>query len=249
MRSDLLRQYFTADLGRLLQSHGFVFVAGHAVAASACGTDRKTEAVLRDLRRHWFSLPVDPYLPDGATYRFRRYGRWLHDGKRKELTYHGSIPYRQSSSVNPLAGGVGRIFAPLTVDLVQNQVMLRLVRMDVAIAEELMSARFWQIDTHVIRIATTPGNPGFPVPEGIHRDGLDVGAVHLIDRKYVLGGISSLYDAEGGLLGQAELCDPLDTLVMDDRALFHNTGPITALDGSTRGWRDVLLVGLTAGTE
>ncbi|MBD0742884.1 hypothetical protein BG418_15550 [Streptomyces sp. CBMA152] len=205
----------------------------------------------------WEALPADPYAPPD-TGRYRRYGRLLWQGNARAGRFRGRLlrvphlPYHQKAEFNALAGGIDRTFAPLPDHISGSALVRRLLRFDLAAAGA--GQGLWEVDMHMVRIAPGPGGLGRPAPEGVHRDGLDAIAIHLIEASGVEGGVSSVFDDEGRELGRVRLTRPLDSLLVDDRRLRHFTTPVrrrhtVVTAGPSRGWRDVLLVGMRRSTS
>jgi len=95
---------------------------------------------------------------------------------------------------------------------------------------------------HQFRIEADPRHAGLPTPEGMHRDGVDWVAVTLIGRSNVAGGVTAVADAAGQTLGSFTLETPLDTVLLDDRRVWHGVTPVQPLDPATTAHRDVLVL-------
>ncbi len=92
-----------------------------------------------------------------------------------------------------------------------------------------------------MRVWATPGDGTSRAPEGRHRDGHDFVAAHPIRRYGCHGARSMVYDeATGEPAFGTELEDPLDTLILNDRRMEHDVGPLTAT--GTQGYRDTMIV-------
>lgn len=191
-------------------------------------------------------LALDSWLPGEHAYRHRAYQRFHLD--LAELTFtpvEKPPPYVQPRSVNPIAGGIERHFRSMPVDHpvvgivthVATVFVLLLLRADVlhSYHEPVLT-----VDVHYIRITA----PGKPTPEGIHRDGLIAGSIHVIQRVNVTGGTTSVFDPSGSLLGRFFLREPFDSLIFDDARVLHYTEDVTALNPDIPGYRDVLLIGV-----
>ena len=237
----------TKDASRELSAQGWIFVRGEQFALTQDFSRFRAES-----RNAWESLPADPYAPL-ETGRYRRYGRWVWQGTSRAGKFRGTLlqaqnlPYHQKAEFNTLVGGMDRTFLPLP-DQVRDSALVRtLLRFDLAAAGAWRGR--WEVDVHMVRIAPGPGGSGQPAPEGIHRDGLDVIAIHLIESCGVVGGVSSVFDNEGNERGCVRLKRRLDSLLVDDRRLRHFTTaverrPTDSAIGLPQAWRDVLLVGL-----
>jgi hypothetical protein len=100
----------------------------------------------------------------------------------------------------------------------------------------------WHVEIHQFRIEARPGHEGRPTPEGMHRDGVDWVLVLLVSRVNISEGETSIGDLAMRPLGSFTLTDPLDCAVTDDNRVHHGVTPVTPLDPSRPGHRDVLVV-------
>ena len=187
----------------------------------------------------WNDLHLDEDLPDGATFRYRRYGRL-----RVETGPHGvsldvlpHVSFRQDSI--PLWSGSERRFAPIEDRVLLHPGMAALVRFDTEVATELSDVRAWTVGIHQIRMIARPGVQGLPTPEGRHRDGHHFVGMHLINRVHCDGGESTIYPERRDPV-RLTLTDPLDSMVVDDRRVTHEVSPIRATGAD--GVRDMLFV-------
>lgn len=185
----------------------------------------------------WDDLSPDPYLKEEPPYRFRRHGRARFDPGAGSFTPLPPGEYLQAAEHNPLFGGVHRTFAPITWDGATTHVLGALVRR--APTGVLAPDGPTLINFHQIRIIGGPGYAGTPVPEGRHRDGFDVIAIHLIGRDLDGGGETTVVPDDGGEPTRLTLTDPMDAVYLDDRRFTHHT---TAIESNGRPvHRDVLL--------
>ncbi|MBL7494204.1 2OG-Fe dioxygenase family protein [Frankia sp. AgW1.1] len=217
--------------GRVSDS-GFEFVRGsfYGEALLASNYWRELAASFRD-------LPVDRYLAKGADFRRRRYGRFFLDIEGK-LADAPSAPFVQARRYNSYAGDVRRYFDELEPTVRQNPSLLLLIATDAAVVRAVFpTRRFWRVEVHQFRITARPGAMGFPTPEGIHRDGNDIFAIHLIDRD-CRGGQSRVYSEDGRPLAKRFLKRPLDSLYVFDSVVLHDVSPIQTKGGC--GVRDVI---------
>ena len=200
-------------------------------------------SILRDLFES--DLERDRWLPAGHDYRSRAYQCFFVDRKRSRLEFVTEPPpYVQAADINPVAGGLKRTFRTLPDTHPVTEIARRLANSFIALllsggivsraGESLM------LDVHYIRISA----PGKPCPEGVHRDGLIAGSVHLVGLQNVRGGQTHFTDDAGRSCRSLRLDRFLDSVVFDDRRLLHYTDDISRIDPNTDGHRDVLLLGL-----
>jgi hypothetical protein len=184
-------------------------------------------------------------MSDGGRYRLRRFGRFYLLPAKNELQRLKHAPVFQSSDVNGFAGGIHRDFAPLRESTFTNLYLQALIHFDFncfALSDPGMLQRPWEVWVHQIRITAARASVGRPAPEGIHHDGHDLIAMHLVKRQNVAGGMSYIYDNEKTQLYSCMLEQPLDTLYADDHRVMHNVDPIYASDAEYPAERDVLII-------
>lgn len=192
----------------------------------------------------WDDLGMDSYMADGGRYRRRRFAVFTaKDGFVQRATHQ---PHYQSRDYNPVNGGLERWFLPMETATVENHFARRLLGcctmlFDLYAGQEDLSSR-WHIEMHQFRIEATATETGSPTPEGAHRDGVDFVSVMLIDRINVSSGVTQIYDPSGKPLGEFTLTNPLDTVFLDDRRVFHGVTPIRPLDPTMKTFRDVLVL-------
>ncbi|EMF00678.1 2OG-Fe dioxygenase family protein [Streptomyces mobaraensis NBRC 13819 = DSM 40847] len=188
----------------------------------------------------WDDLPADAHLGTGTPYRFRRYSRFriLPDGGLERLPH---VAFFQDRAVNKVNGGVGRLFAPLADAVAEGPALETVVRV---LRERLPGPREGMdaCGVHQIRVVATVDAEGHPAPEGVHQDGHCYVAQVLIRRENVEGADSRLYDLDRVPVHEALLTTPFETIVLDDRRVFHGVTPIRPAAGAGRGVRDMLLV-------
>ena len=190
-----------------------------------------------ELRQSWLSLtidyadlPADEYLPGGARYRFRRYGRFRfspHNGALSRLPHED---YFQSAEINPITGGFIRKFAPLLETTSDNLFLQELIRFDFAqfpLDEPAQRDVDWEVHAHLIRVRADDSAPGLPTPEGIHRDGAAYVTVHLAELVNARGGDVRIYDDDRQLLTSFRLEELLDSYLFHDAKLWHSAAPIS----------------------
>ncbi|MFF4421408.1 2OG-Fe dioxygenase family protein [Streptomyces sp. NPDC001549] len=188
----------------------------------------------------WEDLPVDAYMKDGADYRRRRHGSFRFSGG--DLVQEPPRAFHQSAEVNSLHGGVDRHFPPLADDVAAEGVLHTLIRF---FAERLpgdFDPATSGVGVHQIRITATRDAKGLPAPEGVHEDGHHYVAQVLMRRVDVGGGESQLYDRDRRPIYSTTLLQPFESIVIDDRRVFHGVSAIEPADGVRQGVRDMLLI-------
>ncbi len=196
--------------------------------------------------RDWEHLEPDPYMPDGGSYRSRRYGLYQLSATTAQLTHIPGASFYQSIESNPLNGGEHRHFAALDADSVKNPFLHELIQFDFA---QLTSKKHieddWLVGVHQIRILATAGMQGNPTPEGIHRDDETYTAQHLIARHNIGDGINYFYGSGPEPTTRPQFVwkqqSYFDSYYFD-RTLWHSVSPIVSGNRDGDGHRDIILI-------
>ena len=217
---------------------------GHAVldAAAVAQLSGSAVASLLALLPYWDDLPPDAFLKDGGRYRRRRHSCFVLDGETVTQVPHR--PHWQPLEYNALHGGMQRLFEPMNPTMVAQPAWAQLLRWLGRVASTLKGARPWFIEAHPFRIDTTDGI-GRPTPEGAHRDGVDLVAVFLVQRRGVKGGETRVFEADGPQGQRFTLSEPWSLLLLDDARVIHESTPIQPV--GQPAYRDTLVVTLRAG--
>ncbi len=188
----------------------------------------------------WENLEPDPYVTQREDARRRRHGEFSFDPDTGHLERLPSRAYVQASESSSLYGGVERHFAPIEEATADDTFFRALVLHD-ALLVAPPGSRPLHIHVHLVRITATAGADGDPSPEGMHRDGFDHIAIHVISRSSAMtGGVTTVSDDDGSILAECVLSDFMDSLYADDRRVLHATSPVRT--DSARAHRDVLLL-------
>lgn len=194
----------------------------------------------------WDHLTLDRYMADGGTYRLRRYSRFTLDDSAGELSQLPHGPYRQSTTVNPLNGGIERHFDPCRASFCENPALRGLLLALGTAFTQADGCSRWDIRLHPYRILASTGETGQPAPEGRHRDGVTFVMTLMIARHQVVGGVSTVFSESGEQITSTTLSRRGELLIGDDRLTTHSVTPISPAEGATSGHRDVLVIAFTA---
>jgi hypothetical protein len=138
------------------------------------------------------------------------------------------------------------VFPPLLEEFVNSAIFQNLVRTtfdSFAVEDEFRDGE-WIVDVTQFRLKVERERVTEPTPEGIHRDGVPFGVIHMVGRKDIEGGVSHVYSMDKELIDVGVLREPLDTLYAWDNKVMHYVTPIFAT-GLEEGWRDVLVCGFS----
>jgi hypothetical protein len=225
------------DVRRDIASQGFAWIPRAAWSIGPQG-----EAFWQRMCEDWDHLELDRYLEPRAKFRLRRYGRYYWSPIDNALTVLPHESYFQPEDENPYAGGMARDFAPLLPDTRHNPFLHALVRSTFACLPitDNRQGKTWEVRVHQIRIVASPGRPGLPAPEGIHQDGTDFLTLHLVSRRNVVGGETTIYDLHRKPIGRYTMREALDSFILEDPRVLHGVTPVHSADGLTSGLRDLL---------
>ncbi|BCJ61710.1 2OG-Fe dioxygenase family protein [Micromonospora endophytica] len=196
-----------------------------------------------EFAKFWDDLPVDPYVqPSHRTRRYRRLGRLLgrSQGDVKTLPVE---PFYQATDVNRVYGGQVRKFAPITPEAHENTNFQATIAHDLSFISRASGIDSdWLITVHMIRVTADGEATSAPAPEGRHSDGHDYVAIHLVGRQNCIGGVSRVFrKGENEPLFEHTMVNPMETIVLDDRAMEHEVTPIGP-EGATTATRDMLII-------
>jgi|SRR4051794_29572437 len=191
----------------------------------------------------WDDLPVDPYVqPSHRTSRYRRLGRLLgrRDGSVERLENKAFV---QGKDVNRVYGGQVRVFEPILGKTMDNPCFQAAIAHDLELIRRAeKDDAEWHITVHTIRVLASGDTTSAPAPEGRHSDGHDYVIMHLVNRDNCVGGMSRLFrKGDSEPIFEDTLLVPMQTLVVDDRAMEHEVTPIGPDNGST-AVRDLMIV-------
>ncbi len=180
-------------------------------------------------------LPADPYCPDRCR-RFSQYrvshraGRW-----GMEVLPHG--PLIQPERFNSYVGGVLRYLEPMKVDV---SYYVATVAEQVLLDPEMD----WHFDVHQWRTACHAEADSISVPEGPHQDGHEFGAIVIVSRQNVVGGLTTLYSLTDRSPFFETTLGPSEALIFDDRRMLHFTSNVRA--SGRDGYRDIFVFNINS---
>lgn len=230
-----------AALHAEVSGRGFARVPGAAMAA-LLGPEADLGAALDGFTASWDRLETDAFMADGGRYRRRRHANFA---ARRGVPGHERGPHRphfQEVVHNNLNGGVERWFAPVEAAVAAGAPFRALLDLGRGVADALHGERDWFVEAHQFRIEAAAGAPGFPTPEGVHHDGVDVVLIAMIARRNLEGGETLVADADGAELARFTLLDRLDAALLDDRRVRHGVSPVRPADPALPSCRDVLVL-------
>ncbi|MDJ0820653.1 MAG: 2OG-Fe dioxygenase family protein [Paracoccaceae bacterium] len=133
--------------------------------------------------------------------------------------------------------------SPAHADFAGHPLLARLLKADLALVPKADSPR--ELDIHQFRVFASGAKPS-PTTSGVHQDGADWVFMHFVAAAGAEPVPSRIFaTSEGGsALFEGVLGSFLETLVVNDRLLFHQADPVIASNPRETGWRDMLIVTL-----
>ncbi|HXC28564.1 MAG TPA: 2OG-Fe dioxygenase family protein [Stellaceae bacterium] len=230
-----------ADIAQTITRTGFAFVGADDMRAVLEGAGLKDWGAFA---KSWGDLGVDTYMADGGRYRRRRFA--VFRATAEGISRKPHQPHYQSRDYNPLNGDIERWFEPVKDEIAGHPALRAILdscfRLFHGLTPAATRPNSWHVETHQFRIEANGAEAGQPTPEGMHRDGVDWVLVLLIDRVNIQRGETTIADQRKRPLGSFTLTDALDAAVTDDNRVYHGVTPVTPLDPSWPGHRDVLVV-------
>lgn len=222
-----------------LRETGYIFESGTKMASMLAIDPASTR--WKEFRNSWNRLGIDAYMADGGRYRRRRHS--VFSAQSGVLAREPHQAHFQGVEFNPLNGGIQRWFEPMESVVAEGAVLGSILSfVGDHVGALAPSARHWKIEVHQFRIEASDGEVGQPTPEGMHRDGVDFVLVMLVDRVNITSGTTHLADPTGKAIGSFTLMTPLDSVLLDDRRVFHGVTAVLPEDPTKPAWRDVLVV-------
>ncbi len=204
----------------------------------------------QQFRRSWDHLLPDQYMGDRGRYRARRYQVFEYSTESQSLTINPDQRHYQARDYNRLNGGIYRVYEPFTHETLINRAFLTIQRLTIATARRLKpGVKQWHIEAHQFRIYASGEEVGRPVPEGLHKDGVDFVFVFFVQRVNVRGGVSKIYSEDSQILATHQMRSSRELMVIDDRELWHHVTPIYPCISRQQAYRDVLVLTFKAAPE
>lgn len=239
MEKDRLLQNFE----NILRKENFVFIprAGELVSSK----NHSDDARLR-YAAHWDDLQVDENFKS-YTDRRRRLLRYdyTHPGVfelnpdpvvRPKVNYN--ITYKRANNHLRYA----------TQAFIDDPLTRAMIEMDLRLIEfALVPGQRLAIDIHQFRVSSTEGRPS-PTTSGRHQDGEDYVFMHFVNADNVKPVVSEVHADQtiGDALFSHAMTEFLDTLVVNDRKLYHSASPVEPQQAGRSAHRDLLLVCVSA---
>lgn len=112
------------------------------------------------------------------------------------------------------------------------------------LTKQLDSSKEYYVDIHLFRVEATNGKIS-PTTSGIHQDGADWACIHFINADNVLPVVSAIHSTEEENitpLFKTVLNTFLETIIVNDKKIFHSASEVKQNDVNKIAFRDLLLV-------
>ena len=230
------------EIAARLAAEDFLFIESRSVVellSALTGTEIGADQAFLD---SWNGLEEDRYMADGGKYRKRRHAVYAIQAPGEPARLMPYQPHYQTLDYNPLNGGVARYFAPILDDLHRSPTLAALLDFGSRVFGQITANHQWHIELHQFRIEARDGQAGKPTPEGVHRDGVDFVIVVMIKRVNIESGATTIFDLDNRLVGEFMLRETFDTVLVNDRRVYHGVTPITRIEANQEAYRDVLVI-------
>jgi hypothetical protein len=191
-------------------------------------------------------LEVDSYVLKefNVPYRKRKYGSYIYDSIKNELIKNEHSSFLQNEKVNKLFGGIERNFAAIDIHILENKFLQELIKADFSKfpEEDKELSKKWFVGVQMFRVEASKDFIGQPTPEGIHQDDHHFVVQHMIRKKNVTGGVSTIYTLEQEEIISLTLNDFLDSCYVKDEKVMHSVTGIECINENELAVRDMLIL-------
>jgi hypothetical protein len=214
---------------------GYVFVPASSLAV-ADGAVHQLAAIqaLMD------AAPADPY--DSSGNRSRYHCQLILDPATRLLHHRRGVGYWRASHLGYEYSGQERRFAPVPDAILGAPLFVEWVWFWYGLLPPALFSPFALalVEVHLMRTV-----PGPVIVNQFDKDGEPFFVLSLLDRCNVEGASTQVaLDPKGEkVIDRFVLADPLDSVLVDDRTVFHNVTPFRPADPSRLAFRDVLNLG------
>ena len=233
--------HIASDIAEDLLTEGFHTITNNAFCINATLNNDTIKFL-----KAYDNLKVDKYVLNdiGKPCRKRRYGSFTFDIKKNILSSNEHKTFFQSKKVNKAYGGIERDFAPIENDTLNNQFLQELIKADFTKFPKLDKnlSQKWFVGVQMFRIEATKDFKGEATPEGIHQDEHHFVVQHMINKKNVKGGVSSIYNLDQEKIVSLTLNNFLDTCYVKDEKVMHSVSSIECETDNEIAIRDMLIL-------
>ena len=210
-------------------ARGFALVRGNALSGRLGAAGEA--AALEEFAASWDRLETDGFMADGGRYRRRRLANYR--AKRGHAwACPGTAPaaFPGGGAQQPEWRGGAVVRAHRGCGGARARPCMRCWISGAPSPTSKAPGQDWFVEVHQFRIEAVAGAPGYPTPEGVHHDGVDMVLIGMVARTNLVGGETLITDNAGGELARFTLLDRLDTAFIDDGRVMHGVTPVQPAD-------------------
>ena len=190
------------------------------------------------IQKSFNNLPADTNEKiKGLYFRFRRLSKFYLINS--EILNDNDTNFFQPKFSNRYAGGKIRKFdklEPIILDKIQS-----IIKKNFFIYLE--RKKKYEFGIHQLRVKCGKDYPGYPVPEGWHKDGFEKIIILNVDSKNISGGTTRLKSRINSDKDDfAFMLNKKEFIVVNDKKFFHYTDPINILNEKTSAYRDTIVI-------
>ncbi|MFM9487637.1 2OG-Fe dioxygenase family protein [Pseudomonas monachiensis] len=128
---------------------------------------------------------------------------------------------------------------------IKHSLMQKLLATDLAVIGPHLGKQTYTIDIHQFRVRADEHSSS-PTTSGIHQDGLDWVFMHFIGECNTVPVVSEVFasETEQSRVLNLAMEQFLETIVINDRRIYHRASDVRPQADSAPAWRDLLLVNL-----
>jgi len=192
---------------------------------------------------YWANLVRDEAFKE-YTHRERRILRYrLSPGRQLQIDRNAAYTSTVTYAVN-YRQGVNHL-SYCEDGFIEHPLMRKVLATDLAIIGPCLDEQAYTIDIHQFRIRAEAYSSS-PTTSGIHQDGLDWVFMHFIGECNTVPVVSEIFthETEQSRVFSLPMAHFLETIVINDRGLYHRAAEVRQQTQSAPAWRDVLLVSL-----
>ena len=188
------------------------------------------------IQKSFNNLPADTNEKiKGLYFRFRRLSKFYLINR--EILNDNDTNFFQPKFSNRYAGGKIRKFdklEPIILDKIQS-----IIKKNFFIY--LKRKKKYEFGIHQLRVKCGKDHPGYPVPEGWHKDGFEKIIILNVDSKNISGGTTRLKSRINSDKDDfAFMLNKKEFIVVNDKKFFHYTDPINILNEKTLAYRNTI---------
>jgi hypothetical protein len=217
------------------RERGYVFVPAASLAPG-----EGAPVQLAAIQALMDAAPPDPYEPNGN--RSRYHCQLILDPATRSLHERKGVGYWRASHLGYEYSGEERRFAPVPEAILESPLFVEWVWFWFDLLPE---ALFPPIALALVEVHLMRTRPGPVIVNRFHKDGEPFFVLSLLGRRNVEDATTQIaHDPEGrDVVARFVLAEPLDSLLVDDRTVFHNVTPFRPADDSRPSFRDILNLG------